>query len=1378
MFDSIYSIALDILNKVHGDASRPFDSNYAIALAILSTIGGDPTQPFDSVYSILKEIYRVRFGSALADMDSVYAIAEAINHALDDTDNALYDSTYSILLHVDENPALLGHKFSIITDSSNTVIINGRHTREDYFEEGDEVTWSVSKTGYVTQSGTYTMGDEDYELEITLVLAQFTATITPTPNDATVTINGVERSSFTADYGTTITWSVAKTGYYTQSGTFTLLDDTDLDVDLSITTFTFSIDTDSANTVIINGEERTSIVADYGTTITWSVSRDHYVTQSGTHTLTSDHTESVTLVIQKFTITIISTPADATVNINGNETTTLSNIPYGQTAVYYVSKTGYVTQSDRVVMTQDETINVSLVLEQHTFTIIPTPNDAVVTINGETRTSITADYGTTINWSVAKTGYTTQSGTETLTETYSMNVNLSVANHTFEIEATPNDATVVINGEERTSLTAPYGTAITWSVSKSHYITQTGSYTLTGDHYETVTLVADDHTFTIVPTPNDATVIINGQERTSLTAIHGTVATWSVAKTGYVTQSGTYTMNDDYTENVTLVVATHTVTITPTPADAVVEINGTAQSSLTANYGTTINWSVSKTGYVTQSGTFVLTGDTTLTPTLVLEQHTFTISATPNDATVTINGVERSTLTADYGTVITWSVAKTHYTTQSGTYTLTSDHTESVTLALQQFTYTINPTPADADVEINGVAQSSLTADYGTAISWEVSKTGYNPESGSAVLTEDHTENVTLTPSAAVITFDKNAADVKLVVNGEYLGTGSATHSVTVDPGTPIHWEAYKAGYATVKGDLIASSSQTVNISMAAAKFVRGTASSSPILNYYNGSYRAFTINYSSPNFYSSETSIGTGSVNDYFANGENLQKLETVRFEACQSGSFGEINYPFKHSQATFSQAQAPIDSVSWDGAAPASGVLFRGLNDYNYENTSALGQTMLKRASIPVVYLNNCDFSNLTSTQIVQLIEPTYVYAYTGGIDDYPNRTKEIHMNCWNNVPASGNIYLIHTTYRTDSSATSYMVSRVTAYNYIKNADVDVYAYGWSSANIEILKSLFKIHTYSTGLGGTLYQYGIEGIGIIRIWIDATHYWLWSLTSEYSDVKALWQNASYGGSGTFSCTQWTLEEKIDNLTFVPDNTGYILWKDDDSEHKTIEYSIDNGNTWTSVTSTAAGTQIPVIQYNPVQFRSSNTVIKPAKFVIDTNQGTVGGSIYGDVTSMIDYSNGWTQWALYALFKDCVSVTNHPSKEIVLSPSTTGKDCYNALFNGCTGITRAPALPVTTLAIGCYGNMFSGCTGLTESPILPAADMPDYCYADMFSGCSNLNKITCLATSGFQSWNYSRTNWVRGVAATGTFIKDVNATSWPTGNNGIPSGWTVQDAS
>jgi hypothetical protein len=66
-------------------------------------------------------------------------------------------------------------------------------------------------------------------------------------------------------------------------------------------------------------------------------------------------------------------------------------------------------------------------------------------------------------------------------------------------------------------------------------------------------------------------------------------------------------------------------------------------------------------------------------------------------------------------------------------------------------------------------------------------------------------------------------------------------------------------------------------------------------------------------------------------------------------------------------------------------------------------------------------------------------------------------------------------------------------------------------------------------------------------------------------------------------------------------------------------------------------------------------------------------------------------------------------------------------------------------------------------------------CYYNMFQGCSELNKITMLATN--ISASYCLNSWVKGVSSRGgTFIKHPNMTSLPTGDSGIPSGWTVQD--
>lgn len=138
-------------------------------------------------------------------------------------------------------------------------------------------------------------------------------------------------------------------------------------------------------------------------------------------------------------------------------------------------------------------------------------------------------------------------------------------------------------------------------------------------------------------------------------------------------------------------------------------------------------------------------------------------------------------------------------------------------------------------------------------------------------------------------------------------------------------------------------------------------------------------------------------------------------------------------------------------------------------------------------------------------------------------------------------------------------------------------------------------------------------------------------------------------------------------------------------------------------------------------------------------------------------------------MFQDCTSLTSGP---VLNSITTLGTACFEEMFRGCTSLTEAPELPWTTLTTYCYNKMFYGCTSLKTAPDLPASTLTNYCYNEMFRDCSRLQSITCLATSGINS-NNSTTNWVNGVSASGTFTAASGA-SWPSGNNGIPSGWTV----
>ena len=138
--------------------------------------------------------------------------------------------------------------------------------------------------------------------------------------------------------------------------------------------------------------------------------------------------------------------------------------------------------------------------------------------------------------------------------------------------------------------------------------------------------------------------------------------------------------------------------------------------------------------------------------------------------------------------------------------------------------------------------------------------------------------------------------------------------------------------------------------------------------------------------------------------------------------------------------------------------------------------------------------------------------------------------------------------------------------------------------------------------------------------------------------------------------------------------------------------------------------------------------------------------------------------------FNGCISLTTAPQ----LPATTLAEGCYYTMFNGCSSLTTAPQLPATTLATKCYQSMFGNCTGLTTAPVLSASTLVTECYLRMFQNCKNLNSIKCLATD--ISATQCTTNWVAHVASSGTFRKNPNMTSWPTGANGIPNNWQIQD--
>ena len=303
--------------------------------------------------------------------------------------------------------------------------------------------------------------------------------------------------------------------------------------------------------------------------------------------------------------------------------------------------------------------------------------------------------------------------------------------------------------------------------------------------------------------------------------------------------------------------------------------------------------------------------------------------------------------------------------------------------------------------------------------------------------------------------------------------------------------------------------------------------------------------------------------------------------------------------------------------------------------------------------------------------------------------------------------------------------------------------------------------------------------------------------------------------------------------LTFNILSAGTINWTASNADiAKTIDYKLNNGE-WVSITSSTSSSA-PTITVNSgdkLQFKGNNAQYGTSSSSYSTFSGsTAGFEVEGNIMSLINSANFDTlttlqdSYTFYSLFKGCTVLIS--AENLVLPAMTLVNNCYADMFGGCTSLTTAPVLPANTLAQGCYGNMFRDCKKLTSVPELPATKLANDCYSGMFQNCQSLkiapvlpaseilngcywfmlancyslttvpailattlksfscygmlqncrklNYIKCLAT---EIESNSTSSWVSGVASTGTFVKNPNMASWPTGDNGIPTGWTVIDA-
>lgn len=268
-----------------------------------------------------------------------------------------------------------------------------------------------------------------------------------------------------------------------------------------------------------------------------------------------------------------------------------------------------------------------------------------------------------------------------------------------------------------------------------------------------------------------------------------------------------------------------------------------------------------------------------------------------------------------------------------------------------------------------------------------------------------------------------------------------------------------------------------------------------------------------------------------------------------------------------------------------------------------------------------------------------------------------------------------------------------------------------------------------------------------------------------------------------TASCTVNYRDYSKEYLTLEILSDGYLTFKDLGTS-KTIQYSRDNGETWTNWSSSIGSSAPPWTGGTPMEVYSGETILlkgTTARYGTSTNYASFEGSdvhfnAYGNLLSLSNGNSFSGQTSIGNTgsyhFRNFFSYCNcHSMKNLVLSDNTlNGTYAWFAQWN--TYLTEAPeVLPMNSIAQDACKSMFRG-TAIERSPeIIATALTGSNGMQNMFNSCSNLNYVKCLASSG-TAYGYSY-GWLDGVSATGTFVKAQGAT-WASGVNGIPEGWTV----
>lgn len=322
----------------------------------------------------------------------------------------------------------------------------------------------------------------------------------------------------------------------------------------------------------------------------------------------------------------------------------------------------------------------------------------------------------------------------------------------------------------------------------------------------------------------------------------------------------------------------------------------------------------------------------------------------------------------------------------------------------------------------------------------------------------------------------------------------------------------------------------------------------------------------------------------------------------------------------------------------------------------------------------------------------------------------------------------------------------------------------------------------------GDEVYVSGLTHGYFMRIWGDTAVY------NVYGNILSVIYGDDFGDYRTITCgypfrDMFSIARVVDASGLIlPDNLTegcYMGMFGDASsliaapELPSVEIAPDR--CYQQMFQGTALVTAPEIKQKTIGYRSmygmfamcSELTVAPELYIEDAGEYSMGALFSGaSISSVtITLADEYPAREAYAgMFMDCSLLTNTPT----ILAKTVSDNCFQNMFELCTSLVNPPDLSSVT-DVRQYGmsGMFDRCTSLVSSPDLLATATYPGCYRWMFNGCSSLNYVKCTMSY----YNSERTfMWMNGVPATGTFVKKSGVT-WGSGESGVPSGWTIQDA-